>query len=286
MTRINDLFSVEGKRIVVTGGASGIGYAIAEAMTMNGALVGIVDMSAERMEAAAQRLAQIGRRPELACANLANPDEARASLEGLHRVLGGLDVLFANAGISGGPGFLGADGARVEANRFEAIDPGVLERTLSVNVGSVFHSAQAVVPLMKAAGQGRIVVTSSISASKTELMVGSAYVASKGAVGMLVRQLAHELAGYGILVNAICPGPTATQIAGGRLQDAAMQDVLGRFAPLGRIASPQDIQGVALLLASRAGDYITGTEITVDGGTHLGPVAVPDGRDRVSRGEG
>jgi NAD(P)-dependent dehydrogenase (short-subunit alcohol dehydrogenase family) len=114
-------------------------------------------------------------------------------------------------------------------------------------------------------------VTSSISANTTELLVGAPYVASKGGVGMLVKQAARELAAYNILVNAISPGPVVTNIGGGRLQDADARAPFEQAAPLGKIARPEDLYGAALFFASPASSHVTGAEIIIDGGTHLGP---------------
>jgi NAD(P)-dependent dehydrogenase (short-subunit alcohol dehydrogenase family) len=100
-------------------------------------------------------------------------------------------------------------------------------------------------------------------------------VASKTGVAALVRQAALELAKFQIRVNAIAPGPTASNIADGRLQAPAMQELIGEFAPLGRIAYPSDMQGAALFLASRASDYMTGSTVLVDGGILLGPDTLP-----------
>ncbi|MDB5816571.1 MAG: Gluconate 5-dehydrogenase, partial [Rhizobacter sp.] len=96
------------------------------------------------------------------------------------------------------------------------------------------------------------------------------YTTSKGAVGHLVRQAAFELAKYNILVNAISPGPVITNIGGGRLKQAEMRKPFEQAAPLGRIATVQDVQGAALFLASPAASLITGAQILIDGGTTLG----------------
>jgi NAD(P)-dependent dehydrogenase (short-subunit alcohol dehydrogenase family) len=123
---------------------------------------------------------------------------------------------------------------------------------------------------MKPRKSGRIIVTSSVSATITELHVGTPYVVAKAGAAQLVRQAARELGGYGIGVNAIAPGPVVTNISGGRLQDPAIQAHFGRLAPMHRMGETDDIQGIALFLASPASRFVTGAEILVDGGYRLG----------------
>jgi NAD(P)-dependent dehydrogenase (short-subunit alcohol dehydrogenase family) len=134
----------------------------------------------------------------------------------------------------------------------------------------VFLTLKLVVPIMKRQGGGRIIVTSSNSASKTETFVSAIYTTSKGAVAHLVRQAALELAKYNILVNAIAPGPVITNIAGGRLKAADARLPFEKAAPLGRIATPDDVKGAALFLASPAANLVTGAQIIIDGGSSLG----------------
>ena len=114
--------------------------------------------------------------------------------------------------------------------------------------------------------RGRIVVTSSIASLRAEALSGYAYVASKAAVNNLVRQAAVELAPFNVLVIAIAPGPFATGINGGRLRLPESAERMRSYIPLGRIAQPREIQGLALLLASPASSYMTGAIIPIDGG--------------------
>ena len=265
--RLESLFSVAGLSVVVTGGASGIGLGFATALAANGAKLALVDLDAQALETAR---AELGDDVLTYALDVCDADALRDAFAQIAKARGGIDVLFANAGISGGPGFAAPDGSRPEGREFEALDPSLLDRVLSVNIGATFRTIQAVVPHMKSAGGGRIIVTSSISASTTELMVGAPYVASKGGVGMLVKQAARELAAHNILVNAISPGPVVTNIGGGRLQDAQARAPFERAAPLGKIARPDDLFGAALFFASPASSHVTGAEIIIDGGACLG----------------
>jgi NAD(P)-dependent dehydrogenase (short-subunit alcohol dehydrogenase family) len=141
---------------------------------------------------------------------------------------------------------------------------------LATNLTGALNTVQAVVPPMRRQHAGRIVFTSSISATKTELHVGTAYVTSKAGLAQFIRQVALELASDGILVNAIAPGPVITNIAGGRLKDAAVRAPFERLTPLHKLARPEDIQGAALYFASPASSHVTGAELLIDGGTTLG----------------
>lgn len=268
--QVDKLFDVRGKVAAITGAASGIGLAYAQVMAANGAEVALVDRDNEALAKAVAGLAATGARVHGELADVTRPESLRRAFEAVVARTGRLDVVFANAGISGGPGFLKGSGERNPAGEVENLSPDVWRRVFDTNVTSIFHTLQIVVPQMKKQGGGRIIVTSSISASMTETLVSSIYATSKGTVGHMVRQYAIELARYGILVNAISPGPVVTNIGGGRLQQADARLPFERAAPMGRIAEPSDLMGAALFFASSASALVTGTEIVVDGGRLLG----------------
>ena len=269
--KAQQLFNVEGRIVAITGAAGGIGLAYAEVMAANGATVNLIDVDADALAASVERLRAGGAQAHGEVADVTRPETLRGAFARIVERHGRLDVVFANAGISGGPGFLNGAGERNPAGAIENLSMEVWDRVIATNTTSVFLTLQIVVPYMKQQGGGRIIVTSSISASKTETLVSSIYATSKAAVGYLVRQAAHELAKYDILVNAISPGPVITNIGGGRLKSADARKPFDRAAPMGRIATPQDLQGAALFLASPAASLITGAQILVDGGTTLGP---------------
>ncbi|MDN8617943.1 SDR family NAD(P)-dependent oxidoreductase [Variovorax ginsengisoli] len=270
--KASELFNVEGRVVAITGAAGGIGLAYAEVMAANGAKVNLIDIDPLALTVAVGRLRADGSEVHGEFADVTKPDTVRQAFANIVERHGRLDVVFANAGISGGPGFLNGAGERNPAGAIENLSLDVWERVIATNTTSVFLTLQTVVPYMKQQqGGGRIIVTSSISASKTETLVSSIYATSKAAVGYLVRQAAHELAKYDILVNAISPGPVITNIGGGRLKDADARKPFERAAPLGRIATTQDLQGAALYLASPASSLVTGAQILIDGGTALGP---------------
>ncbi len=259
------LFDVADLVTVVTGGASGIGLAYAEAMADNGAKVTIFDLDPESLDRETKRLGARGKRVDVT-----NKDALDRAFDETVAEAGRLDVVFANAGIGGGPGFLTLDGKRNAPRAFEQLDTEQWERIFKLDVTALFWTIQAAARHMKTSKGGRIIVTTSISAAKTESFVGTPYVAAKAGAAQLVRQAALELAEYNILVNAIAPGPFVTNISGGRLRDDAVQAALAKYCPLKRLGFADDIQGLALFLASPAAKYMTGASLTVDGGVTLG----------------
>jgi len=268
--KIDQLFDVSGKSAVITGGASGFGRAAGRALSMNGALVTLIDVNADTLAEASQALAGEGLSVETAVADVTDKAAIQSAVDDAAARFGGIDILFANAGISGGPGFLQTDGSRNPDTQIEKQSNEVWAKVWDINVMGIVKTIQSAVPHMKSRGHGRIIVTSSCSATKTEIFVGSGYVISKAALGHLVRQLAQELASFNITVNAISPGPAATNIAGGRMKDPAAAELFSRYIPMHRVAQAQDIVGALLYFASPASSYVTGAEILVDGGAVLG----------------
>jgi NAD(P)-dependent dehydrogenase (short-subunit alcohol dehydrogenase family) len=265
-----ELFDVRGLSVLVTGAASGIGLGYAEVMATNGAHVTLVDVDRDALHAATERLRAAVANVAAEVADVTKPETLHAAVAAVLAREGRLDVLFANAGVSAGPGFLTGDGIRNEAAALENLSLDTFDRAVSVNLRGALATLQAVVPTMKRQGAGRIIVTTTVSLMQTESLVSTLYVASKAALGQLVRQAALELATYGILVNGIAPGPTITGIGGGRLRDSAARAPFEHANPMHRLGTPQDMLGAALFLASPASAYITGTQIVIDGGSCLG----------------
>jgi NAD(P)-dependent dehydrogenase (short-subunit alcohol dehydrogenase family) len=272
MVKAEDLFKVRGLGAVVTGAAGGIGLACARVLAANGAGVILVDRDAARLNEAVDAVqAAHGERVIGEVADVTDRAALQRTFDLAAAAFGRIDVVFANAGISGGPGFLTADGRRPSEAAIEAITPERWGAILDTNLTGVLRTIQVAVPYMKRGGGGRIVVTTSIAALKTETVIGAPYPVAKAGAAHLVRQAALELARYSIKVNAMAPGPFLTNIAGGRLQkDSALRDHHARSVPLGRIAGTDEIMGLALFLASPASDYMTGTQVVIDGGATLG----------------
>ena len=269
--KIEKLFGVAGKIAAITGGASGFGLAMARAMAVNGALVTLIDVNGGNLSAAQAELAGEGLQVHTAIADVTSKPAIQAAIDAVVAAHGRLDVLFVNAGVTGGPGFLTLEGTRNPATQIEDQSNELWERVLAINLMGAVKTIQAAVPHMKKQGGGRIIVTSSCSATKTEMFVGSGYVTSKAALAHLIKQLAHELAAFSITVNGIAPGPAATNIGGGRMKDPAAAAGFARYIPMERIGQAEDVLGAALFFASDASQYVTGAEILVDGGFVLGP---------------
>jgi len=267
--KAGDLFDVRDLVTIVTGGASGIGFAYAQVMAGNGARVTVIDRNPDGLAAAVKQLSSDGGAVDGEIADVTDLAQLRRAVDAVAQRRGRIDVVFANVGISAGPGYLNVERKRDPQRAVENIPEDLWDRVIDTNLSSVFHTIQAVVPHMKEHG-GRIIVTSSISATRVEQFVGTPYVVAKAGVAQLVRQVALELARYNIRVNAIAPGPCATNIGGGRLQDPANQAFFAQFAPQHRIAVPEDMQGAALFFASGASSHVTGAHIVIDGGVTLG----------------
>lgn len=254
------LFDVKDRRIVVTGAASGIGLGIAEVCAANGAVVVLADRDTEGLEIARARLEGAGCAVRAAGLDVADPAAVDAFFTEVDRDLGGIDVTFANAGVNRGANMRDPRGA-IDAFALED-----WETVLSVNLTGAFSTIRSSARIMKRQRAGSIVVTASTASLRSEPKVGYAYVAAKAALTNLVRQAAVELAAYDVHINAIAPGPVETNIARGRVLPPDYLEGWLATIPLGRRGKVQELKGIALLLASPAASYVTGSVWTVDGG--------------------
>lgn len=251
---MKNLFSVEGKVVLVTGGSSGIGLMIARGFVENGAKVYVSSRKAEVCEEVAQALSKRGTCVALAadvsqeagCSGLA--EELRAREPALH-------VLVNNAGANWGA-------------PLEEFPDSAWDKVLALNVKGPFHLTRALLPeLEKAATEedpARVINVGSIDGLQVPALETYAYSASKAAVHHLTRVLAKKLAARRITVNAIAPGPFESKMMAQTLR--AFGDSIAKGCPLQRIGTPEDMAGVAIYLSSRAGAYVTGAVIPVDGG--------------------
>lgn len=254
------LFDVTGLRIVVTGAASGIGLGIAEVCAANGATVVLADRDADGLEAARTRLAAAGCEVRAGVLDVADPAAVDAFFADVDRDLGGVDVTFANAGVSRGANL------RDPAGAIDALGLEDWQATLDINLTGAFSTMRASARIMKRQRSGSIVATTSTAGLRSEPKVSYGYVAAKAALTNVVRQAAVELAVYGVRVNAIAPGPVETNIARGRVLPPDYREGWLATIPLGRMAKVEELKGIALLLASPAASYVTGSIWTVDGG--------------------
>jgi NAD(P)-dependent dehydrogenase (short-subunit alcohol dehydrogenase family) len=252
---VERLFSVTGKSVVVTGGSRGIGYMIADGFVRAGARVVITARKAQACDEAAARLAQHGDCVSVP-ADLSSAEGREAFAAAVRERFGDrLDVLVNNAGATWG------------APLDEFPEAG-WDKVLNVNVKGLFELTRLLLPALRAsasdADPARVINIGSIDGLRVPAMENYSYSASKAAVHMLTRHLATRLAGERITVNAIAPGPFPSKMMAFILDEHA--DEVAATVPLGRIGEPEDMAGAALYLASRAGAYVTGVVLPVDGG--------------------
>ena len=266
MTSVQErIFDVTGSRVVVTGAASGLGFAMAEVLAECGARVTLADIDEERLAASTEALRARGLDASASITDVADEDAVQALLDEVVAAHGGVDVVFANAGFAAVPGFRFKDG-----QTFDTIERSDWDRVLGVNLTGVMHTMRSAARVMKTQRSGRIVVTASNAGLRIEPMACYGYHASKAAVIHLVRAAALELAAHGILVNAVCPGPFYGTLIGGGVTEhptEELKQLWETLIPLGRMAHPDELKGVVLLLASPASSFITGSALVVDGGS-------------------
>jgi NAD(P)-dependent dehydrogenase (short-subunit alcohol dehydrogenase family) len=250
---MTDLFSVAGKTVLVTGGSRGIGRMIAGGFVEAGANVYVSSRNAEVCGTVAAELSELG-----ICISVPADLSTESGCRGLADEMGGrierLDVLVNNAGNTWGA-------------PLEEFGDAAWDRVLSLNVKGVFHTTKFLLPLLEAAvvedDPARVINIGSIDGIQVPILETYSYSASKAAVHQLTRHLARKLAPR-ITVNAIAPGPFPSKMMAATLEAFEAQIIAG--APMKRIGRPDDMAGAAIYLASRAGAYLTGVILPVDGG--------------------
>jgi NAD(P)-dependent dehydrogenase (short-subunit alcohol dehydrogenase family) len=268
-----DMYRVDGYGVIVTGGASGIGLSYAEVLAENGARVTMLDVHEERLDTETKRLRDKGWDVRGMKVDVTDHKALDRAFDETAKLYGRLDVVFANAGIDPGIGFVSLDRTkRVHEGAIENYEDARWNHVIDINLNGVFATIRAAARHMKPRRSGRIIVTTSIAALYTEAGIGAAYMAAKAGAAHLMRNAALELAKYNILVNAIAPGPFITNIGGGWVHRKEIQDAFAEGVPLRRVASTEEMKGLALFLASPASSYVTGAQIPIDGGCLLGNV--------------
>jgi NAD(P)-dependent dehydrogenase (short-subunit alcohol dehydrogenase family) len=270
----SDLFDVTGFGVIVTGGASGLGLAYGEALAAHGARVTLIDLDEPALDQHVARLSREGLDVRSAVADVTDHAALDRAIDGAAELYGRLDVAFANAGIDPGVGFVGAwaggQRPRVDEGAVELYTDDRWNRVVDINLNGVFATARAAARNMRPRRCGRIIITTSLAATKVEPAIGAAYMAAKAGARHLMHTLALELAAYGITANAIAPGFFVTNIGGGHAHNPQVQAAIAKDIPMHRVGQPDDIKGLALFLAAPASQYITGQEIIIDGGWGLG----------------
>ena len=237
-----------GQHIVVTGGSSGIGLVTAQLLAKRGAKVSLI---ARRQELLDEETAKIGDSAAGFAADVGEKDQLEAAIDTAVARFGPVTGLFANAGLTGG--FIPA----------VAFDPAEFEKTIRVNLISVFWAIQKVLPPMIEARKGAILVTGSMG-SKRGMAMNPAYVSSKHGVLGLTRAIAVEMAPHNIRANCIIPGFIVTE-ALDRIPEHQKERIAQRV-PMRRMGSPEELAEVAAFLLSDAASHVTGQDWAVDGG--------------------
>jgi NAD(P)-dependent dehydrogenase (short-subunit alcohol dehydrogenase family) len=274
--KIEQLFNVEGRTAIVTGGASGIGLGYAEALATNGAHVTLLDIDQRRIDAEVARLRGAGFDVNGRVVDVTDHSGLNRTIDEIVTGYNRLDAVFANAGIDPGPGYVGEwvgdERPRLADGAIENYQDGRWNRVIDVNLNGIFATVRAAARHMRPQRRGHIVITTSAASQRIEPAIGAAYMAAKAGAAHFMRSVALELAAYQITVNAIAPGMFVTNIGGGHAKDPAVQKALANVIPMHRVGFPKDVGGLALFLASEAGSYVTGQEIVIDGGLCLGRV--------------
>jgi NAD(P)-dependent dehydrogenase (short-subunit alcohol dehydrogenase family) len=270
----SDLFDVSGFGVIVTGGASGLGLAYGEALASHGARVTLIDLDEAALKQHVSRMEGEGLDVRGAVADVTDHAALDRAIDGAAEAYGRLDVAFANAGIDPGVGFVGAwaggQRPRVDEGALELYTDERWNRVIDINLNGIFATARAAARHMRPRRFGRIIVTTSLAATKVEPAIGAAYMTAKAGARHLMHTIALELAAYGITANAIAPGFFITNIGGGHAHNPEVQAAIARDIPMHRVGQPDDIKGLALFLSAPASEYITGQEIVIDGGWGLG----------------
>ena len=251
---MSNLFDLQGTVALVTGAAGGLGSAISAALAAHGASVILSDLDAARCEAAADALRERGRQAHALVCDMRDPhaigDMAQAAID----VWGRLDTLVCNAAVSGPVGPIGgASGADWDI-------------VMGVNLAAPLTLSASVIPHMASRGGGSVVLMSSIAGLRGNRGIGL-YGLSKAGLAQLARNLAVEWGPSGVRVNAVSPGLIRTPFATDLLSNETFMARRLAATPLRRVGEPDEVAGAVVMLAGRAGAFITGHNLVIDGGT-------------------
>jgi NAD(P)-dependent dehydrogenase (short-subunit alcohol dehydrogenase family) len=248
-----DLFRLDGRVALITGGAGGLGLVFARALAGAGADVAVLGRRADAAQAAAVAVAEAsGRRTLAVAADVTDPEQVRAAVDRVRAQLGRLDILVNSAGVN----------IRRPSLDFTLDD---WRKVLDINLTGTFICSQAAAPAMIAGGWGRVINISSMLGT-VGLSERPAYTAAKGGVIQLTRTLALEWAQHKVTVNAMAPGPFGTEMNRPLIENPASYRAFADKIPLNRWGEPEELAGPIVFLASEASSFMTGAVLTIDGG--------------------
>jgi NAD(P)-dependent dehydrogenase (short-subunit alcohol dehydrogenase family) len=269
MSVVDDLFDVRGKVALVTGGASGLGHAFASILADAGASVVIADWDADSLRNAVADRSEGGNPVRGIRLDVSDAAAVRAAIDEIVDSSGSIDIAFANAGIARGRPPLLPEGW------LDDMDMAAYNALIDVNLHGVVYTVQAAARHMKRQCSGSIITTASTAGMRNDPYTPYSYAIAKAAVVNFTKQAAHDLARWGVRVNAIAPGPFKTHLGGKEPTSAEANAMWSAVIPLGRMGDPKEIRGLALLLASTAGSFMTGGIYPIDGGALLQGPSLP-----------
>lgn len=250
---INEQFNLEGKVAIVTGSSKGIGKSIAHGLAQKGAQVVISSRKQEACDAVVKEFSDEGLKAIGIACHIGEEDQRRNLVEKTVNQFGRVDILVNNAAIN--PVF----------GPIEDVDPAIFDKIMDVNVKAPWALSNLVLPYMRQNKSGSIINIASVEALTPGLGLGL-YSTSKAAILMLTKNQAKEWGPHGIRANAICPGLIQTKFSAALWTNEKLLNKVEKTIPSGRMGQPEEMIGIACLLASDAGSYMTGGVYTADGG--------------------
>jgi len=249
---MSTLFSLSGRRALITGSSQGIGFALAQGLADAGAQIVLNGRDTAKLTAAAETLRQSGHTVDEVAFDATDHDAARSAIDAFEAKTGPIDILINNAGMQ----------HRTELENFPA---DAFERLLQTNVASVFHVGQAVARHMIARGAGKIINIASVQSALARPGIAP-YTATKGAVANLTKGMATDWAKHGLQCNAIAPGYFDTPLNAALVADPEFSAWLEKRTPAGRWGQVEELVGAAVFLSSPASSFVNGHTLYVDGG--------------------
>jgi gluconate 5-dehydrogenase len=246
------LFSLEGKRALITGSSQGIGFALAQGLAEHGADIVINGRDTEKVDAAVAQLKAAGHNAHAAAFDVTDLESVKAGIDAVEANIGAIDILFNNAGMQ-------------FRAPLEDFPEDKWQQLLQTNISSVFYAGQSVAKHMIKRGRGKIVNIASVQSELARPSIAP-YTATKGAVRNLTRGMCTDWAKYGLQINAIAPGYFKTPLNQALIDNPEFSGWLEKRTPAGRWGNVEELVGAAVFLASDASSFVNGQVIHVDGG--------------------